>query len=191
MLVGIDEVGRGCWAGPLVAAAVMLPQTSQLKLKDSKQLTKQQREKLNAAIRIEALSIGVGWVSAQEIDEFGLTQAVRMAMKHALESITAPYERVVIDGNFNFLSDDPKSEVLIGADAKVPAVSAASIIAKVARDQFMTAAAQKYGNYGFEKHVGYGTALHMEQLRLHGVCELHRRSCKPVRAILSRATEIH
>jgi len=182
-IAGVDEVGRGCWAGPVVAAAVILSGPI-AGLKDSKQLSKKQREKLDTEIKVLASAIGLGWVTAAEIDYIGLTEAVGLAMRRALEQITTVYDEIIIDGNYNFLSDDPRARAIIKADASVPAVSAASIVAKVARDKYMAEIAAGYPNYGFEKHVGYGTALHLEKLKLHGVSDLHRRSFKPVRSLL-------
>ncbi|HSX07850.1 MAG TPA: ribonuclease HII [Candidatus Saccharimonadales bacterium] len=184
MIVGIDEVGRGCWAGPLVAAAVALAEPIP-GLKDSKKLSKAQRERLSALVYEKAQATGIGWVSPVEIDQLGLTAAVRLAMRRALEAITAPYDRVIIDGNLNFLSDNPKTEALIKADDLIPAVSAASIIAKVARDNYMAALKGEYQKYDFAKHVGYGTALHRQLLVLHGVSDIHRRSFKPIAALLA------
>ena len=181
MIVGIDEVGRGCWAGPLVAGAVLLDAPI-VGLKDSKKLSKAQRERLDAEIRISAIAFGLGWVSAEEVDQLGLTEAVRLAMERALDGIAQPYEQLIIDGNFNFFPDNPKSTAVIGADNSVPAVSAASIIAKVARDKYMYDAALKFPGYGFEKHVGYGTAAHSLALKANGITELHRRSFKPIQA---------
>ena len=178
-LVGIDEVGRGCWAGPLVAGAILLGDPI-AGLRDSKQLTRLRREQLDKQIREKAVAYGLGWVSAQEIDEFGLTAAVRLAYKRALAAINAPFTDILIDGSYNFLADDPRATTLVKADATVPAVSAASIIAKVARDAFMREAAVRYPAYGFERHVGYGTALHQEALQKHGSCILHRQSFRPV-----------
>jgi len=182
-IVGIDEVGRGCWAGPLVAGAVLLDKPI-IGLKDSKKLTKKQRESLATIIKAEALSYGLGWVDAATIDQIGLTEAVRLAMRQALEQITAAYDEVIIDGHLNFLSDVPKTSALIKADDSIPAVSAASIVAKVARDHYMAELDERYAAYEFDKHVGYGTALHLEKLRLHGVSDLHRTSYKPIRALL-------
>ena len=181
--VGIDEVGRGCWAGPLVAGAVILNKSID-GLKDSKKLSKKQREKMADEIQKYAVSIGLGWVQPAELDELGLTEAVRLAMRRALEQITVDYDEIVIDGNINFFPDNPKAKAVIKADDTVPTVSAASIIAKVARDNFMAEIANKYPDYGFERHVGYGTAFHLERLKLHGVSQLHRRSFKPVAALL-------
>jgi len=182
IIVGIDEVGRGCLAGPLVAGAVILSQPIK-GLKDSKLLLKKEREKLADVIRQDALAVGLGWVYPRELDEVGLTQAVRLAMRRALDQINTPYESIIIDGNFNFLADLSNCQVVIKADASVPAVSAASIMAKVARDNYMAEISADYPNYGFEKHVGYGTRMHLEMLKLHGASDLHRRSFRPVREI--------
>ena len=181
--VGIDEVGRGCWAGPLVAGAVILCQPIQ-GLKDSKKLSKKQREKLAAEIQLQAVDIGLGWVQPDELDEVGLTAAVKLAMQRALEQITVTYDVIIIDGNLNFFPDDPKTKAIVRADDSVPAVSAASIAAKVARDNYMAEIAAKYPDYGFKSHVGYGTALHLERLKLHGVSDLHRMSFKPIQSLI-------
>ena len=183
IIVGIDEVGRGCWAGPVVAGAVILGKPV-AGLKDSKQLSRKQREKLVPEIRLWASAVGIGWVQPAEIDELGLSAAVGLAMHRALEQISLKYNEVIIDGNFNFLNGNPKARAVIKADATVPAVSAASIVAKVARDLYMAEIAADYPDYGFEKHVGYGTALHLERLKLHGVSDLHRRSFKPIQSLL-------
>lgn len=181
--VGIDEVGRGCWAGPVVAGAVILGKPID-GLKDSKKLSKRQREKLAIEIKLWAEAIGIGWVQPAEVDEIGLTAAVGLAMRRALEQISLNYNQIIIDGNFNFLADNPKAQAVIKADDSVPSVSAASIIAKVARDQYMAEIAAQYPDYGFDKHVGYGTALHLAQLKLHGISDLHRRSFKPIQALI-------
>jgi ribonuclease HII len=180
--VGIDEVGRGCWAGPLVAAAVILDQPIE-GLKDSKLLSKSTRNKLSIEIKLMAKAYGIGWVQPKELDRLGLTEAVRLAMQRAMDDIDVDYDEIIIDGNLNFLSANPKSRALIKADNLVPAVSAASIIAKVARDDYMSEVAKNYADYGFEKHVGYGTRLHIERLKAYGLCDLHRRSFKPIQAL--------
>jgi ribonuclease HII len=183
VIVGIDEVGRGCWAGPLVAGAVVIKESIP-GLKDSKKLSQKQREALTQTIQEQALAIGLGWVDAATIDKVGITTAVKLAMQRALEQIKIAYDEVIIDGNLNFLSEIPKTRAVIKADDSVSAVSAASIVAKVARDHYMTEVTEQYPDYGFERHVGYGTALHLERLKLHGVSDLHRRSYKPIRALL-------
>lgn len=183
MLVGIDEVGRGCWAGPLVAGAVLL--SDQIAgLKDSKKLSKKQRERLDAEVRVQALAFGIGWVTPREVDAWGLTKAVQVAMERALAEIDVPYDDIIIDGSLNFMKDNPKAHAIIKADDSVPAVSAASIIAKVARDDYMARASIKYPGYGFESHVGYGTAQHIHALTSLGICELHRLSYKPIQIIV-------
>lgn len=185
--VGIDEVGRGCWAGPLVAGAVILSGPIP-GLKDSKKLSKKQRERLAAEIQISALAIGLGWVDAATIDKVGITTAVKMAMERALEQLKTPYDAIIIDGSFNFFPDNPKATAVIKADDSVPAVSAASIVAKVARDKYMCGLTGDYMRYQFAKHVGYGTALHLELLRKFGVSDMHRQSFKPVQSLLNQST---
>ncbi|HYH75466.1 MAG TPA: ribonuclease HII [Candidatus Saccharimonadales bacterium] len=183
MIVGVDEVGRGCWAGPLVAGAVLLAEPLP-GLKDSKKLSKKRREVLDAIIREQAVAYGLGWVDPAEIDRIGLTASVRLAMQRAVACITSTYDALIIDGNYNFLHDHPLSSCLIKADDTVPAVSAASIIAKVARDNYMADSSATHQGYGFEKHVGYGTAQHIAALKEHGVSALHRRSFAPIKALL-------
>lgn len=181
-IVGIDEVGRGCLAGPLVAAAVLLHSPVE-GLKDSKQLSRRQRINLAEKIR-GCAEIGVGWVSAEAIDKIGLTKATAVAMQGAVSQIGSSYDQVIIDGLINYLPGRKDVLTMAKADRLVPTVSAASIIAKVARDQFMYAAAKTFPAYQFEKHVGYGTALHLQLLHEFGICALHRKSFKPIQALL-------
>jgi ribonuclease HII len=188
MIVGIDEVGRGCMAGPLVAGAVLLDKPIR-GLKDSKKLTRQQRQVLDATIRDRALAYGIGWVMHDELDAVGMTQAIRLAMQRALAEIGRTYDTVIIDGNYNFLQHIDGTETMIKADDTIPAVSAASIIAKVARDTWMIEAAQTYPGYGFESHVGYCTPQHRAAVATLGVCELHRRLFAPVKAALVPLSE--
>lgn len=188
--VGIDEVGRGCWAGPLVAGAVILPpklslRTVPVKLRDSKKLSKKQRETAAAWIHEHALAVGLGWVEPREIDAVGLTRGVTMAMERALAQITMHFEELIIDGNCNFFPFEPRARAVVKADDSVPTVSAASIVAKVARDNYMANLGEKYAGYSFEKHVGYGTAAHIAALKQLGICDLHRRSYKPIMAFLA------
>jgi ribonuclease HII len=177
-IVGIDEVGRGCLAGPVVAGAVVLAKPIE-GLKDSKLLSRARREYLTPIIRSSALAWGIGWASNIEIDTLGLSEAVRLAMKRALEQIQVNYDEVIIDGKYNFLKDNSLARAVVKADQSVPAVSAASIIAKVERDNYMKECSGKFPNYGFEKNVGYGTAYHLKQLKQKGVCSIHRLSFKP------------
>jgi ribonuclease HII len=188
--VGIDEVGRGCWAGPLVAGAVVLPVKPGLKggrvlLRDSKKLSKRQRKASADWIHANALAVGLGWVSPREVDRVGIVRAVGMAMERALAQVTMHFEELIVDGNHNFFPFDPRARAVIKADDSVPSVSAASIIAKVARDDYMAEIARQYDGYGFEKHVGYGTAAHIAALKSLGVCDIHRRSYRPIKAFLA------
>jgi len=182
-LVGIDEAGRGTWAGPLVAAAVALTDADSVPgLNDSKLLSPKRRDGLFGMTQTGAISIGIGWVGPSYIDKFGLTMATALAMKVAVDQLDCKFNLAVIDGNIDYLSGR-KYRCEIKADQKYPAVSAASIIAKVARDRYMSAIAKKYPQYGFEKHFGYGTATHISALKMYGVTPLHRLSYKPVKAI--------
>jgi ribonuclease HII len=191
IIVGVDEVGRGCWAGPLVAGAVILPvnyhsEDGPLKLRDSKKMSKRQREIAAEWIHEHALAVGLGWVWPKELDMSGITNAVMMAMERALQKIKIDYDELIIDGNFNFFPENAKARAVIKADDTVAAASAASIIAKVARDTYMRDIAQNFPVYGFEKHVGYGTALHVAALQQFGICELHRTSYKPIKKIMEQ-----
>lgn len=185
--IGIDEVGRGCWAGPLVAGAVVLASPI-VGLRDSKKLTAKRRQALAVEIGLMAEAHALGWVEPAEVDELGITASVCLAMQRALDQIGCAYDEIIIDGNINFFPDNPKCRAVIKADDSVPAVSAASIIAKVARDAYMCEVAAKYPAYGFEKHVGYGTSLHQHMLELHGICNLHRKSYKPIQKIMAAST---
>ena len=189
-ILGIDEVGRGPWAGPLVVGAAILPDDHPSwvdDLKDSKKLTPKQRLHLSEVILAEATATGLGWVSASEIDQIGLTASLRLATRRALKSMqhqNAKFSQIIIDGNQNFLADTPfasRTSVLIKADNLIKEVSAASIIAKVARDHYMCEIAELYPEYGFAQHKGYGTAKHSQALQKFGPCREHRLSFKPIR----------
>lgn len=197
--LGIDEVGRGPWAGPLVIGAVILPEGKAAPewvgmLRDSKRLTPRRREALAERILAEAAATGLGWVSAAEIDAEGLAGALRLAARRAIEDMREHYPAtkfagVIIDGTQNFLAGtalERRTSTLVKADDAIKEVSAASIIAKVARDRYMCEAAARYPEYGFEKHKGYGTALHKAALVKHGPCPEHRRSFAPVREVLTQ-----
>jgi ribonuclease HII len=182
MLVGIDEVGRGCWAGPLVAGAVIL-KGEVPGLTDSKKLSKKRRGELDWLIR-ENAEVGLGWVTPAEVDEVGLTEAVRLAMQRAVDELQGEYQEVIIDGNYNYLPHLRGSTAIIKADGTVPAVSAASIVAKVARDTYMEQLEEKYLPWQFDRHVGYGTAMHIAAIKEFGVSDIHRLSYKPIKAFL-------
>ena len=196
-ILGIDEVGRGPWAGPLVIGAVILPDQKPDwvdELNDSKKLSVKKREKLNELILKEAAATGLGWVSSQEIDELGLAASLKLAARRAVEEIQkqhVPFAEIIIDGTINFLAGtklESYVSILPKADFLIKEVSAASIIAKVARDHYMYELAEKYPAYGFEKHVGYGTAAHQKALKEHGVCPEHRRSFSPIQKIVGESS---
>lgn len=192
MILGIDEVGRGPWAGPLVVGAVVLGDASIEGLTDSKKLTKKKRETFDKEIRKKASGYGLGWVSADEIDDIGLSAALRLATIRAVEQVKAPYHEIIIDGTINFLADTSKGKyvtTLAKADLLIASVSAASIIAKVARDTFMEQQGALYPGYGFESHVGYGTAVHRKAIKEKGVTPLHRLSFAPL-ARYKRTTKV-
>lgn len=184
MILGIDEVGRGPWAGPLVVGAVILGGATIDGLTDSKKLTKKRREELDIIIRNKAAGYGLGWVTASEIDDIGLSSALIVATKRAVEQIKAPYSEIIIDGTTNFLAGTSKGEyvkTLKKADLLIPSVSAASIIAKVSRDNYMADQDLAYPGYGFRSHVGYGTAVHRLAIEKLGTTPLHRLSFAPLK----------
>lgn len=183
MILGIDEVGRGCWAGPLVVGAVVLGGVDIDGLTDSKALTKKRREVLYDVIHERAAGVGLGWVSAAEIDEIGLSEGLRIATKRAVRAVDASFHEIILDGTVNFLRETPLEHhvtLMKKADLLVPSVSAASIVAKVARDRYMADLGSEYAGYGFQAHVGYGTAAHRAAIERLGVCVEHRLSFAPL-----------
>lgn len=184
-MIGIDEVGRGAWAGPLLVVAAKADSKLPSNLNDSKVLTKLQRNDHSELLKT-ICKFGEGWVEPHEIDAVGLAKAMRIGVSRALISLGAKFdEEIIMDGNVNYCPAEFKRvNTVVKADALHPIVSAASIYAKVLRDEHMVRAAKFYPFYGFEKHVGYGTQLHRSLLRLHGVSKLHRKSYKPVAACL-------
>lgn len=179
-ILGIDEAGRGAWAGPLVVGAVVLGNLSIKGLTDSKLLTRTQREKFAEIIQNDCLSYGLGWVKPSEIDRLGLTRATKLGIKRAIKNIDYHEAEIIIDGNINYLSNFKNSKCLIKADLTVPAVSAASVIAKVARDEYMRSLALRLPDFGFDTHVGYGTKKHRAGIDKFGICSEHRLSFKPL-----------
>lgn len=184
-MIGIDEVGRGAWAGPLLVVAARAFRELPLGLTDSKQLSAKKRELLNLEI-IKTCELGEGWVEASEIDEIGLSAAMRLGVSRALKAIGARVDaEIIMDGPINYCpSEFSKVQTIVKADALHPVVSAASIYAKVTRDRQMKQLAKTHPLYGFEKNVGYGTALHISSLNAIGVCQQHRKSYKPITAFL-------
>ena len=190
-IVGIDEVGRGAWAGPVTAAAVILPPRMRVPgLADSKLLSPAAREKLNVVIRRKALAVGIGWVSSEELDANGLTWAVRQSGLRALANmnLTEADYIVILDGKHNYLRDTHQSQAIVKADGTIMPVAAASVIAKVARDRYMVSVSKRTKDYGFESHKGYGTAFHQAALASLGLSSIHRRSFAPI-DLLSKQTK--
>ena len=182
IFVGIDEVGRGAWAGPVVAAAVILPFGMVIKgVNDSKKLSPQKRRVIDRHIRRQAVSIGIGWVNAAEIDEIGLSAAIVQSGIRAVESLDQSYDLILLDGSDNYLSESYPSVALIKGDSLLPQVAAASIVAKVARDRYMERLDIQHPNHNFSSHKGYGTAVHIKALDIHGVTKHHRLSYKPLK----------
>jgi ribonuclease HII len=180
MIVGIDEVGRGAWAGPLVVGAVLLGGESIEGLTDSKLLSKKARERLDIEIRQKAVGVGIGWVSAKVIDRIGLSEALKLASRKALECIKNEYHEIIIDGTIALI-DDPRVTLMKKADLLIPSVSAASIVAKVARDNYMKYLDDVFPGYKFSAHVGYGTAIHRGAIDELGVTPIHRLSFAPLK----------
>lgn len=181
IIIGIDEVGRGCLAGPVVAAGVIISTEAMagLPVDDSKKLSDKKRRQLAQEIIQRAEGWAIGMASVEEIDSINILQASLLAMRRAVEFCPLQSTLAYVDGR-----DDPglliKSEKIINGDATVPLISCASIVAKVFRDDLMQAYAKEYPGYGLERHMGYGTAMHIKALDANGVLRIHRRSFKPI-----------
>ena len=186
-IVGVDEVGRGPLAGPIVTAAVSLPLDRRpawlSQLRDSKMLSPHQREALAPKIRAGAVQWAIGWVHAPELDEMGMSAALRMAIRRAIEQLPEPPDVVLADGRDNLRLTIP-TEMIVKGDALVSSIAAASIIAKTARDAWMIELDGLHPGYGFARHKGYGTAEHLRALAELGPCPEHRRSFAPVAALI-------
>ncbi len=185
LVAGVDEAGRGPLAGPVVAAAVILDDTQPIAgLADSKALTALRRERLFDEIRAKALCCSIAQASPEEIDRLNILQATMLAMQRAVEGLRLKPVKVLVDGN-RLPRLDMLSEAIVGGDAKVAAISAASILAKVHRDRLCDALHEAFPRYGFAGHKGYGTPEHLQALREHGACPQHRRSFAPVAAAIA------
>ena len=185
LIAGVDEAGRGPLAGPVVAAAVILdPRRPIAGLVDSKRLTPLRRERLFDAIRAQALCCSIAHATVEEIDRLNILQATLLAMQRAVAGLRLAPAKVLVDGN-RWPALAVRAEAVIGGDALVPAISAASILAKVQRDRWCAEVDAQWPQYGFAAHKGYGTAAHLAALRAHGACEHHRRSFAPVAATLA------
>lgn len=182
LIAGVDEAGRGPLAGPVVAAAVILDDTQPIAgLADSKTLTALRRERLFDEIRAKALCCSIAQASVEEIDRLNILQATMLAMQRAVEGLRLKPVKVLVDGN-RLPTLDVLSEAIVGGDARVAAISAASILAKVHRDRLCAQLHEEFPQYGFAGHKGYGTPEHLQALRDHGACPQHRRSFAPVAA---------
>lgn len=185
LVAGVDEAGRGPLAGPVVAAAVILDELKPIRgLKDSKQLGPRTRERLFDEIRAKALCCCIAEASVDEIDALNILQATLLAMRRAVEGLRLKPARVLVDGN-RLPVMNVQAEAIIKGDAKVRAISAASILAKVHRDRLCVVLHEQHPQYGFDAHKGYATAEHLAALRQHGACSHHRRSFAPVRDVLA------
>ncbi len=189
-VAGLDEAGRGPWAGPVYAAAVVLPRTRDLPerlagVRDSKTLSARQRERLVSRIRVVALAVGVGWATAAEVDEVGIVPATHRAMTRALNTLSPDPEALILDA-ITLPAITLPQRGFPRADAHSLSVAAASIVAKVSRDRWMVETAEvEHPGYGFAQHKGYGTPQHRDALQRLGVCAIHRRTFKPVAARLA------
>lgn len=181
MIVGIDEVGRGCLAGPVCVGVVALD--IKIKdLRDSKQISLEERVKLSRKIKQKAKVVSIGWASHKIVDEHGLTAALKIAALRALEPYNEVVTEILLDGNFNYLGDH-RVKTIIGGDDSIYQISAASIVAKVARDNYMKKMHLCFPKYGFRTHVGYSTVFHKNALIKHGPTEIHRLSFAPLRTL--------
>lgn len=176
IICGVDEAGRGPLAGPVYAAAVILPSDCVIEgLNDSKKLTEKKREALFNEIKEKALAYGIASADEKEIDEINILNATFLAMKRAIDSLSVRPDLALIDGNQKPHTDIEEVTVIKG-DAKSMSIAAASVLAKVSRDRFMLEMAEKYPQYEFARHKGYGTKLHYEKIAQYGVCDIHRRT---------------
>ena len=184
LVAGVDEAGRGPLAGPVVAAAVILDDQNTIAgLADSKKLSAARREWIFDEIRAKALCCSIAQASVEEIEQLNILQATLLAMKRAVEGLRLTPKKVLVDGNrLPVLS--MMAEAIVQGDALVPAISAASILAKVHRDRWCATMDLAYPQYGFSKHKGYGTAQHLAALQLHGACPEHRKTFRPVAEVL-------
>lgn len=183
-VAGVDEVGRGAWAGPVTFAAVVLPSDRRMyKLRDSKMLDAARREELTQRLEGFALGIGLGHASNAEIDRLGMSAAMRLAASRAVEALPLRPDVFLVDGNWNMLSGIGRPvETIVHGDARSASIAAASIVAKVTRDGFMRSVCAAYPSYAFSSNKGYPSPPHVTALDRHGPCALHRHSWAPIRA---------
>jgi len=191
---GVDEVGRGCLAGPVYAACVILDykklmsvdDKSKALIRDSKTLSHKQRELIVPLIKEIAIDFKISFATAREIEKINILQASFLAMSRAAQACTMDYDILLVDGNKEIPTYKAPQMAIIKGDDHCYNIAAASILAKEARDSFMAKAAVKYPEYGFEAHVGYATKKHIDMVNAHGICELHRRTFGPIRKLLEK-----
>lgn len=185
-VAGLDEVGRGCWAGPVVAAAVVLkPYTSIPEVDDSKKIKPQKREELFDRISSQALAYAVSFVSVEEIDGINILEASKKAMCQALAQLSVTPDYLLVDGNQGLGVNTPQ-KLIIKGDSLSVSIGAASIIAKVTRDRFMVNLEKEFPQFSFAKHKGYGTTLHQKEIEQFGITEYHRKSFAPIKLVLDK-----
>lgn len=186
IICGVDEAGRGPLAGPVYAAAVILDESRPIAgLADSKKLSEKRRDKLALEIKQHALAWAIACASVEEIDEFNILRASLLAMRRAVEALSIRPQEVWVDG-LHCPDTGLPSRAIVQGDSSVAAISAASILAKTARDAVMLSLHENYPQYGFDGHKGYPTAAHVAALRLHGVSNVHRKSFRPVRELMHK-----
>lgn len=188
-VLGVDEAGRGPLAGPVVVGAVLIENTKQVveNVRDSKKMTKKQREQAFVEIQEKSTAFGIGIVDAKEIDRVGIKEAVKEAMILAVSEVEKKIKKkvdyIISDGAV-YLLDDHKMMSISRGDLNHYSIAAASVLAKVTRDMIMEEYSKKYPNYGFEKHMGYGTKMHLDAISKHGICDIHRKSYEPIKSSL-------
>ncbi|WP_291490673.1 ribonuclease HII [Desulfurella sp.] len=183
LIAGVDEAGRGPWAGPIVSAVCILPKRLNLIVKDSKVLTQKKREEIYKILTRHSI-YGIGIATCKEIDRFGIVKAFEISIKRALLFIPKKPDLLLIDGK-DHLNLPVKFKSIVDGDSKIACISAASILAKVSRDHYMILMSQKYPNHAFDQHKGYGTKKHIELLEKFGICDIHRKSFEPIKQFIN------
>jgi ribonuclease HII len=189
IIVGVDEAGRGPWAGPVVSAAVILDFNKidlYREINDSKKLTEKKREKLFDLITNNCISYSIAEISHEIIDEINILNATLMSMENAILKIKEKFDLVIVDGIFKPKIENIRIECVKDGDAKSLSIAAASILAKVYRDRLMSYFDKVYPEYGFKNHKGYGTRDHIEALKNYGICPIHRKTYKPIKKLLKQ-----
>jgi len=191
LVAGVDEVGRGPLAGPVLSACVAISKDQEIdeellrEVRDSKKISEKKREKLCALIFSNIKNVGVAMCDREKIDEINILQASLLSMKKAVENLSIKPEMIFVDGNNEIRGLNISQKTVIKGDSKVFCIAAASIVAKVTRDNMMKEYHRLYPEYGFDKHKGYGTKLHIEMLQIHGACPIHRRTFSPVAKVIA------